>query len=113
MAVIKVGASIATLINVFTVTPERQQELVELLVRATDETMRHLPGFISANIHKSSDGTRVVNYAQWQSREHFQAMLGNPVAKLHMETAPRLAISVEPRLYEVVSVHEGAEAPVA
>jgi hypothetical protein len=25
--------------------------------------MRHRPGFISANIHASLDGTRVVNYA--------------------------------------------------
>jgi heme-degrading monooxygenase HmoA len=72
-----------TLINVFTVEPARRQ-LVELPIRATQVTVRHLPGFVSANIHKSVDGTRVVNYAQWRSREDFEAMLRNSEASTHM-----------------------------
>jgi antibiotic biosynthesis monooxygenase (ABM) superfamily enzyme len=43
---------VMTLVNVFTVEPDRQQELVDLLARATDEVMQHLPGFVSANIHR-------------------------------------------------------------
>jgi len=93
-----------TLINVFTVDPDKQRELVDLLVAVTDDVMRHQPGFISANIHASTDGTRVVNYAQWESERHFQAMLADPVAREHMGRAGRLA-SAEPRLYDVVSVH--------
>ncbi len=58
---------ITTLINVFTVEPENQQRLVELIVEATEELASKLPAFISANIHKSLDGTQVVNYAQWKS----------------------------------------------
>jgi quinol monooxygenase YgiN len=53
-----------TLVNVFTVSPDKQIELADLLVRATEETMRHLPGFISASIHRSVDGTKVIHYAQ-------------------------------------------------
>jgi antibiotic biosynthesis monooxygenase (ABM) superfamily enzyme len=64
MATIETGRDILTLINVFTVAPEKQEELVDLLIEATEQTMRHLPGFISANIHKSYDGRRVVNYTQ-------------------------------------------------
>jgi quinol monooxygenase YgiN len=93
------------LINVFAVARERQDELVELLDRATEEVMRHEPGFISANIHKSLDGTRVANYAQWETREDFEAMLGNPAAQEHMAAAAAMA-HAEPALYEVVSVHE-------
>lgn len=78
---ITAGAPVATLINVFTVRPERQRELVDLLVHATEEVMQHLPGFIAANIHASADGTRVVNYAQWASADAFHAMLGNPEAQ--------------------------------
>ncbi len=48
--------------------------------------MRHMPGFVAANIHKSSDGERVANYAQWRSREDFEAMLKNPAALAHMQT---------------------------
>ena len=51
------------LVNVFTVAPEQQAKLVALLVDATEQTMRHLPGFVSANIHRSLDCKKVVNYA--------------------------------------------------
>jgi quinol monooxygenase YgiN len=94
-----------TLINVFTVAPERASELAELLSRATVETMRFVPGFISANIHVSTDGTRVVNYAQWQSPEAYQAMFDDPGAREHMEVCAAVATSFEPHLYTVESVH--------
>ena len=84
MTVIQMGAPLVTLINVFTVKPEQQQPLIDLLVEATEAVMRHQPGFISANIHRSLDGQRVTNYAQWRSREDFEAMLGNPEAQVHM-----------------------------
>lgn len=61
---ISVLAPVVTLINVFTVEPARQPELVQLLVTATEEVMQYQPGFVSANIHASTDGERVVNYAQ-------------------------------------------------
>lgn len=35
---------------------------------ATDEVLRHLPGFVSANVHRGLDGTTVVNYGQWVPR---------------------------------------------
>jgi heme-degrading monooxygenase HmoA len=92
---------VVTLINVFSVEPDKQQELVDLLIHATKATMRHLPGFISANIHKSFDGTRVVNYAQWRTKEDFEAMLRDPNAGPHMKQAAALA-KFEPHLYEVV-----------
>lgn len=98
-----------TLINVFTVTPENQQPLLDLLAHATGEVMAKQPGFISANFHKSADGTRVVNYAQWASREAFEAMLRNPAARPHMEAAAKLA-SYDAHLYEVWSTHERGEA---
>lgn len=101
---ISTSAPIATLINVFSVEPARQQELVALLVRATEEVMQHLPGFISANIHASSDGERVVNYAQWDSEQSFRTMLSDPRAREHMAAATELA-HAEPRLYHVASVH--------
>jgi heme-degrading monooxygenase HmoA len=102
---ISVGAPVATLINIFTVQADRQRELVDLLVRATDEVMQHLPGFIAANIHASADGTRVVNYAQWESADAFHAMLENPAAQEHMGQAAVLADRFDPNLYTVESVH--------
>jgi quinol monooxygenase YgiN len=105
MTTIKEHAPHATLINVFTVAPERAAELAELLRLATEQTMRFVPGFISANIHVSTDGTRVVNYAQWQSAEAYQAMLQDPNAREHMGGCASIATGFEPHLYTVESVH--------
>ncbi|MET9087887.1 antibiotic biosynthesis monooxygenase family protein [Streptomyces sp. NPDC004237] len=96
---------VATLINVFTVAPDRQAELIALLARATEETMKRQPGFISANFHASQDGERVINYAQWESEEHYRAMLANPEARVHMDQAAIIATDVQPRLFHVRSTH--------
>lgn len=93
--------NVVTLINVFTVRPEQQQRLVDLLVEATEDVMKYQPGYVSANIHKSLDGTRVTNYAQWRSREAFEAMLKDSEAEAHMKEAARIAEKFEPHLYEV------------
>ncbi len=106
---ITAGAPIATLINVFTVRPERQRQLVDLLVRATEDVMRHRPGFLTANIHASDDGTRVVNYAQWESADAFRAMLADPEARVHMRECGELADSYDPHLHAVESVHHRAD----
>lgn len=106
MTEIRADTDVVTLINVFTVDPERQDELVNVLITATDEVMRHLPGFVSANIHRSLDGRHVANYAQWRSQADFTAMLNNPKAQEHMAAASSLA-NAEPILYEVVSTHGG------
>jgi len=103
-ASINPGASPITLINVFTVAPDKQDELVRLLSEATEKAMKRLPGFVSANIHKSLDGTRVVNYAQWRSKDDFEAMLKSPEAVPHMQAATAIA-KFEPHLYAVVAVH--------
>ena len=91
-----------TLVNVFTVEPGSQQELVDVLVEATG-TMVRMPGFISANIHRSVDGTRVVNYAQWRSDADYQAMHRHPDAAPHMRRAAGLA-SYDPIVCTVVHV---------
>ena len=106
MVTIAKDNDVVTLINVFTVAPEDQQRLVDVLVEATQAVMRKQPGFVSANIHKSLDGTRVANYAQWRSREAFEAMLGDQEAAGHMGEAARITENFEPHLYEVTFVDE-------
>ena len=106
MVTISKDNDVVTLINVFTVAPEDQQRLVDVLVDATQSVMRKQPGFISANIHRSLDGTRVTNYAQWRSREAFEAMLGDREAAEHMGEATRIAERFEPHIYEVAFVDE-------
>jgi len=103
MTTIAKDNDVVTLINVFTVEPEQQQRLVDLLVTATETVIGKQPGFVSANIHKSLDGTRVANYAQWRSREDFEAMLANPEAAAHIREATRIA-TFDAHLYEVAFI---------
>jgi heme-degrading monooxygenase HmoA len=101
MATIGRDPKILTLINVFTVDSAKQQKLVDTLIEATQQVMKGMPGFISASIHKSHDGTKVVNYAQWKSRQDFEAMTKNPEAIPHMKACADLA-RFDPILCEVV-----------
>jgi heme-degrading monooxygenase HmoA len=100
---IAAGADYVTLINVFTVKPEDQDQLVDMLTKATDGAMSKIPGFISANIHKSADGTRVANYAQWRSAQDFEAMMKMPEAQAHMAPITKIA-TYDAHLYDVVTV---------
>ena len=109
MSTITQNSRLLTMINVFSVAPERQQELVDLLVEATEQTVRVLPGFISANIHKSVDGIRVTNYAQWESKEAFENFLSNSGANAHFKIAEKIADQIDYHLYSVVHVSSRAD----
>lgn len=94
-----------TLINVFTVDPEKQQQLVDLLTQATESSVRYVLGFISASLHRSLDGAKVAMYAQWRSVEDYQAMRKNAAALPYLEQALTLA-KFESGMYEVVDTFE-------
>jgi antibiotic biosynthesis monooxygenase (ABM) superfamily enzyme len=79
------------LINVFTVKPGKQQELLDFLIKSTREVMSHFPGFISANFHKSRDGKYIANYAQWESQEAWEDMARQANAQKEFEHVYTLA----------------------
>lgn len=93
-----------TFINVFKVAPDDQEQLVDLLTRAT-ETVRKAPGFISSVLHRSIDGTKVTMYAQWTNQDDYNSMRSNPAAAPFLEQALQIA-RFEPGMYEVVTTFE-------
>jgi len=105
MSTITPGQGVLTFINVFTVEPDQQQSLVDLLTEAAEQTFRHLPGFVSANSQRSLDGNKVVNHAQWRSKADFEAMRADPEARRHVQAAAAFA-PFEPVFCEVSSVRE-------
>jgi quinol monooxygenase YgiN len=109
MPTISKGGELLTLINVFTVQPVNQQELVDLLVEATRTSVRQVQGFVSASLHRSLDGTKVAMYAQWRSVEDYQAMRRNPTASPYLDKALALA-RFELGMYEVVETFDPAAA---
>jgi len=100
MPVIAAGKAIVTHINVFTVAPEKQQLLVDSLTE-TVKAARTVPGWLSASIHRSHDGTRVVNYVQYESRDAAQAVLKHLAAGGYLKRNTELG-TVVPGQYDVV-----------
>ena len=101
MTIISKENKFLTLINVFIVEPQNQQQLIELLTIATKDSIRHTRGFVSSSLHRGIDGTKVIMYAQWRSIEDYQRMRNNPSASPYLEKALAIA-RFEPGMYEVV-----------
>jgi quinol monooxygenase YgiN len=95
MRVSKEG-NLVTLINVFETTPEQQQALIEQWTHLTEE-IKEEPGVIGIALHKSTDGTRMINYAQWRSQADFDT---------HLAQFSQNASRIDPHTYEVVSLSE-------
>jgi hypothetical protein len=52
-SIVEHDSKVTTLINVFTVQPNDQQRLVDLLIEATEKVTSQQEGFISAKIQRS------------------------------------------------------------
>ena len=96
---------VVTLINVFETTPEKQQALIDQWVHFT-EVVRTEPGYLGTALHRSTDGTRVINYAHWRSQADFDAFLSRhrPEFGQFLNNASR----IDPHTYEVVFIDEAA-----
>jgi quinol monooxygenase YgiN len=110
MIQISAKSGVVTLINVFTVEPVNQRRLIELLTEATELSVRQAPGFISASLHRSTDGTKVTMYAQWRSIDDYQAMRGDPASRPFLQEALAIA-KFDPGMYEVVRTFAPAGEP--
>lgn len=113
MTTIAENTSLVTLINVFTVEPSNQRKLLDILTQATETSVRGVPGFISAALHRSVDGTKVTMYSQWRSAQHYQryqATLSDPAASPYVEQVLAIA-TFSPAMYEVAKVFAGPSTP--
>lgn len=57
----------------FEVAPENQQALIDGIADEVERYFKSYIGFVSASFHASEDGRRVINYAQWRSKEDWVA----------------------------------------
>ncbi len=100
MPIIRPNTGIITQINVFTVPEGGQQALVDLLAESA-RFARETPGWLSASLHKSRDGTRVVNYAQSESAKAAQAVIERLRSAGFLKRNTALG-EAHPGLYDVV-----------
>jgi quinol monooxygenase YgiN len=109
MATISTTNNVVTTINTFTVEPHQQQRALELLIEIARQLRAAVPGFLSANFHKSVDGTRVVNYAQYSSQEAVQEVTAKILGNTENPQLSELREIATPdaRTYEVCVILEG------
>jgi len=101
MPTIAKNNDVITVIIIFAVEPERQQELIDTIIEFLETTLKQQPGFVSSCIHKSIDGVRVMNYAQWKTQQDYQAFINN--SEVQAKGAKLFQFQIhESHVYEVV-----------
>ena len=101
MPAISENNGICTQITTVRLSPENQDEVVNLMVERA-RFMATQPGFVSINLHRSRDGTHLINYIQWTSPEKLKAAHQSPEFRKKWPQFGDLANEIEPWLYEVV-----------
>jgi heme-degrading monooxygenase HmoA len=104
---IQKGNQTVTQITFIEVEPEKQPEALSLMTERA-HFMARQPGFISISLHRSLDGRRIVNYVQWQNPELLQAAHKSPEFRKAWRKFDDLADQIDPHLYQVTEVIEGA-----
>ncbi len=100
MPVIKANTRTVTQVNVFDVPDGGQQPLIDFLKEAAIFA-RDTPGWLSASLHRSLDGRKVVNYAQSENLEAAKAVIDRLREAGYIERNKAFGTS-SPGLYEVV-----------
>lgn len=91
------------LVNTFRVDGEEADQLVEAWAEDAAYFKRQ-PGFISAQLHRGIGGSNVfLNYAVWESVEHFRQAFGNPEFQKHLQAYPPSTVG-SPHLFRKVAV---------
>jgi heme-degrading monooxygenase HmoA len=92
---------VCTQITTVKLPPENQDEVLQMMIERA-HFMASQPGFVSVNLHRSTDGSHVVNYIQWTSPDKLQAAHHSPEFRKKWPRFGELVQEVEPCIYEVI-----------
>jgi antibiotic biosynthesis monooxygenase (ABM) superfamily enzyme len=101
---IEENTGLVTLINVITVKPRMQAAFLDVQKKEFARLAGKIPGSVTANLHRSLDGTRVVNYAQFTSAAAFEAWKNSPEFAEHVAIIRPYVEGSAAALYEVSMV---------
>ena len=91
------------LINVFTVDPAEEAELLAAWSHDAD-FMKAQPGYISTQLHKGIAGSSTfINYAVWESIESFRNAFSHPEFQSRIADYPSSAVAA-PHLFKKLAV---------
>ena len=100
---IRENAGIVTQITTVKTNPGNQNEVIALM-KERARFMARQPGFVSISLHRSEDGTHVVNYVQWTDKDKLKAAHHSPEFRKNWPQFGELVQDVEPSLYDVVQI---------
>ena len=66
------------------------------------------PGFVSISLHRSQDGSQVVNYVQWKDRKQLEAAHHSPEFRKKWPQFGKITEEIEPCLYDVIHTEQAA-----
>jgi heme-degrading monooxygenase HmoA len=91
------------LINTFTVNADEAAQLLNAWA-ADAAWMKQQPGFISTQLHRGIGASRVfLNYAVWESSEHFKRAFTHPEFRSHLGHYPPSTV-VSPHLFQKLAM---------
>ena len=103
MPQIRKNADVVTQITTIKVPRDNQSEVLALMAERA-RFMATQPGFVSVSLHRSEDGSHVVNYVQWKDREQLAAPHHSPEIRKKWPRFGELIKEAEPCLYQVAHV---------
>ncbi|MEL6247014.1 MAG: antibiotic biosynthesis monooxygenase [Cyanobacteria bacterium J06627_15] len=102
MATLDLDNQLINPIILFKVKPGQQSAVVEK-VKQLFAIAKQLPGFVSANLHRSLDDAKVANYAQWENEAALNQFRELPEAQQHVSELRELVEEMDSHIYEIVA----------
>ena len=96
---------VVTQITTVKMRPDNQDDVLKLM-KERAKFMATQPGFVSVSLHKSEDGSHVVNYIQWKDEDGLHAAHHSPEFRKKWPQFGKITEEIEPCLYEVVHVEQ-------
>jgi heme-degrading monooxygenase HmoA len=103
MADILEGNTLVTQITTVKLPPDKQDEVVNLMTERA-RFMAKQPGFVSIALHRSKDGSHVVNYVQWRDADLLASAHHSSEFRKKWPQFGKIADEIEPCLYDLVHV---------
>ena len=103
MSDIRQNAGICTQITTVKLPPDHQEEVLKMMMERA-RFMASQPGFVSVNLHRSKDGSHLVNYVQWTNPEKLATAHHSPEFRKEWPRFGELVKEADPCLYDVVMV---------
>jgi heme-degrading monooxygenase HmoA len=98
-----IDAAPVILVNIFTLEADDEQAFLDAWT-ADAIFMQRQPGYISTLLHRAlGESPTYLNYATWESTEHFRAAFSDPEFRASLAAYPVSAVA-SPHLFQAVAV---------